>query len=281
MIELSSKPVKFEDGIPCPLCKELLHSVKEYQRHAGRHQEQLALFGLPYIDTGQDKWFEKEAADFRNQSSCQVIRGICDYADSHKSKEWQGCTAMVAAAGQLEGGASATNNRASSGVIQQETNGIDDEQGCDDSPETIKSAPPKAIIQYGLEAGVQSAIDERLRSSDKESEGPKIEMEPTEAASEDDRRVTDPAEGACRVVDKSTKDENANKPAISSSGEGSGRASGSGFGSRLVRGIVGGGGGWSGFVPNTLSLWLDGPNQLPDLWAGQNQRSDKDNWRKH
>jgi aromatic ring-opening dioxygenase LigB subunit len=27
-----------------------------------------------------------------------VIRGICDYADTHKNKEWQGYAAMTAAA---------------------------------------------------------------------------------------------------------------------------------------------------------------------------------------
>jgi nucleoside phosphorylase len=29
---------------------------------------------------------------------CLVIRGICDYADSHKNKEWQGCAAATASA---------------------------------------------------------------------------------------------------------------------------------------------------------------------------------------
>jgi hypothetical protein len=29
---------------------------------------------------------------------CLVIRGICDYSDSHKNKEWQGYAAMAAAA---------------------------------------------------------------------------------------------------------------------------------------------------------------------------------------
>jgi nucleoside phosphorylase len=42
--------------------------------------------------------FEMEAAGIVNQFPCLVIRGICDYADSHKSKEWQGYAAMTAAA---------------------------------------------------------------------------------------------------------------------------------------------------------------------------------------
>ncbi|KAJ0281588.1 hypothetical protein CBS470a_008214 [Colletotrichum nupharicola] len=42
--------------------------------------------------------FEMEAAGLMNHFPCLVIRGICDYSDSHKSKEWQGFAAMVAAA---------------------------------------------------------------------------------------------------------------------------------------------------------------------------------------
>ncbi|KAH7231086.1 hypothetical protein BKA59DRAFT_322137 [Fusarium tricinctum] len=42
--------------------------------------------------------FEMEAAGLMNHFPCLVIRGICDYCDSHKNKEWQGFAAMVAAA---------------------------------------------------------------------------------------------------------------------------------------------------------------------------------------
>ncbi|KAH8127183.1 hypothetical protein FP744_10007490 [Trichoderma asperellum] len=42
--------------------------------------------------------FEMEAAGLMNQFPCLVIRGICDYSDSHKSKEWQGYASMTAAA---------------------------------------------------------------------------------------------------------------------------------------------------------------------------------------
>ncbi|KAG9526562.1 Pfs, NACHT and ankyrin domain protein, partial [Aureobasidium melanogenum] len=42
--------------------------------------------------------FEMEAAGLMNHLSCLVIRGICDYSDSHKNKEWQGYAAMTAAA---------------------------------------------------------------------------------------------------------------------------------------------------------------------------------------
>ncbi|THV73569.1 hypothetical protein D6D28_03175, partial [Aureobasidium pullulans] len=42
--------------------------------------------------------FEMEAAGLMNHLPCLVVRGICDYSDSHKNKDWQGYAAMAAAA---------------------------------------------------------------------------------------------------------------------------------------------------------------------------------------
>jgi nucleoside phosphorylase len=42
--------------------------------------------------------FEMEAAGLMNNFPCLVIRGICDYADSHKNKIWQPYAAATAAA---------------------------------------------------------------------------------------------------------------------------------------------------------------------------------------
>ncbi|KAJ4304722.1 hypothetical protein N0V90_000249 [Kalmusia sp. IMI 367209] len=42
--------------------------------------------------------FEMEAAGLMNSFPCLVIRGICDYADSHKNKRWQAYAAGTAAA---------------------------------------------------------------------------------------------------------------------------------------------------------------------------------------
>lgn len=42
--------------------------------------------------------FEMEAAGLMNHFPCLVIRGICDYSDSHKNKEWQGYASIAAAA---------------------------------------------------------------------------------------------------------------------------------------------------------------------------------------
>ncbi|KAJ0419523.1 hypothetical protein BJY00DRAFT_313912 [Aspergillus carlsbadensis] len=42
--------------------------------------------------------FEMEAAGLMNTFGCIVIRGICDYADSHKNKDWQPYASATAAA---------------------------------------------------------------------------------------------------------------------------------------------------------------------------------------
>jgi nucleoside phosphorylase len=42
--------------------------------------------------------FEMEAAGLMNDLPCLVIRGICDYSDSHKNKQWQSFAAAVAIA---------------------------------------------------------------------------------------------------------------------------------------------------------------------------------------
>ena len=41
--------------------------------------------------------FEMEAAGLMDNFPCLVVRGICDYADSHKNKNWQPYAAVVAA----------------------------------------------------------------------------------------------------------------------------------------------------------------------------------------
>jgi nucleoside phosphorylase len=49
-------------------------------------------------ELGRVLCFEMEAAGLMNSFPCLVVRGICDYADSHKNKLWQGYAAGMAAA---------------------------------------------------------------------------------------------------------------------------------------------------------------------------------------
>lgn len=49
-------------------------------------------------DLGGVLCFETEAAGLMNSFPCLVVRGICDYADSHKNERWQAYAAGTAAA---------------------------------------------------------------------------------------------------------------------------------------------------------------------------------------
>ncbi|CAG8929647.1 unnamed protein product [Penicillium salamii] len=69
-----------------------------------------------FIEQNNVLCFEMEAAGLLNHFPCLVIRGICDYSDSHKNKAWQGYAAMVAAAYAKD-----LLNRLSAGQVAQET----------------------------------------------------------------------------------------------------------------------------------------------------------------
>jgi hypothetical protein len=49
-------------------------------------------------EEGEVLCFEMEAAGLMNRFPCLIIRGICDYSDSHKNDRWQRFAAMMAAA---------------------------------------------------------------------------------------------------------------------------------------------------------------------------------------
>ncbi|KAL2849960.1 hypothetical protein BJX68DRAFT_275805 [Aspergillus pseudodeflectus] len=46
--------------------------------------------------------FEMEGAGVWTKFNCLIIKGVCDYADSHKNKDWQGYAAAVAASAAKE-----------------------------------------------------------------------------------------------------------------------------------------------------------------------------------
>ncbi|USP74433.1 hypothetical protein yc1106_01707 [Curvularia clavata] len=98
-----------EGGATCSKCNQDHIVVRE-----ARHQEVLVHYGTiasgnlvmksaAERDTISAKLggvlcFEMEAAGLMNSFPCLVIRGICDYADSHKNKRWQPYAAGAAAA---------------------------------------------------------------------------------------------------------------------------------------------------------------------------------------
>ena len=65
-------------------------SANQVMKHAGTRDRLANELGIVC--------FEMEAAGLMDSFSCLVIRGICDYADSHKHKVWQLYAAITAAA---------------------------------------------------------------------------------------------------------------------------------------------------------------------------------------
>lgn len=68
----------------------LVASGNQVMKHAPTRDKLAKEFGI--------LCFEMEASGLMDNFPCLVIRGICDYADSHKSKQWQKYAAATAAA---------------------------------------------------------------------------------------------------------------------------------------------------------------------------------------
>ncbi|KAF5633916.1 zinc finger transcription factor ace1 [Fusarium tjaetaba] len=55
LLTMCERPKSENEPADCPLCGERQSSFKQYQRHVGRHQEDLALFALPHLPGGLDE----------------------------------------------------------------------------------------------------------------------------------------------------------------------------------------------------------------------------------
>ncbi|KAL6914674.1 hypothetical protein FSST1_012434 [Fusarium sambucinum] len=73
MIDLSARPTREDESVSCPLCKETLSSMKDYRRHVGRHQEQLALFALPSLQTDDEAQTEEHASETHSNISFEDL----------------------------------------------------------------------------------------------------------------------------------------------------------------------------------------------------------------
>lgn len=99
-----------EEGPTCQSCRSdkqvvrQLRSTKEPEVHYGtiasgnQVMRDGAVRDRVSAEFGGVLCFEMEAAGLMNSFPCLVIRGICDYADSHKNKKWQAYAAGTAAA---------------------------------------------------------------------------------------------------------------------------------------------------------------------------------------
>lgn len=95
----------------CDACAENISEIK--QRHERKFQNPKIFYGNiastnSVMENARERdtiakresviCFEREAAGLMDNFPCLVIRGICNYADSHKNKKWQPYAASVAAA---------------------------------------------------------------------------------------------------------------------------------------------------------------------------------------
>ncbi|KAJ6258208.1 Nephrocystin-3 [Drechslerella dactyloides] len=98
-----------EGGSTCELChyEELVPRKSRNDTHPVIHYgtiasgNQVIKDGVTRDRIGNDVGaicFEMEAAGLMDHFPCLVIRGICDYSDSHKNKRWQSYAALTAAA---------------------------------------------------------------------------------------------------------------------------------------------------------------------------------------
>jgi hypothetical protein len=67
----------------CPLCNETLGNFKQYQRHVGRHQEDLALFTLPEHPRGDgesdDEFGDNEQTEAKERETRGLRKTQADY----------------------------------------------------------------------------------------------------------------------------------------------------------------------------------------------------------
>lgn len=89
LVDWEERRDKREDSYPQPHYGIIASGNKVIKHGRTRHQLSLETGAL---------CFEMEAAGLMLDFPCVVIRGVCDYADSHKNKEWQGYAALAAAA---------------------------------------------------------------------------------------------------------------------------------------------------------------------------------------
>ncbi|EXM00559.1 hypothetical protein NOF04DRAFT_3558 [Fusarium oxysporum II5] len=82
LVYLSQKPMDIKQGNPCPICAEMMRSTSQYQRHVGRHQEQLALFALPTVET--DDKDERGGESDSSAESMDMISNQDERGDSNK-----------------------------------------------------------------------------------------------------------------------------------------------------------------------------------------------------
>ena len=89
LVGLGVQRIDSSSGLSCPLCPEKFGSIKQYQRHVGRHQEQLALFALPNLDFNDEQSDDYDGGGSNEQVGHNSIRSgnWGSISSSHPSPE--------------------------------------------------------------------------------------------------------------------------------------------------------------------------------------------------
>jgi nucleoside phosphorylase len=105
----SAEDIHPEENDSCEACKAFFDQVERSEREPTIHFGLIAS-GNQVMKDGKRRdaiehqigekvlCFEMEAAGLMSDFQCLIVRGICDYSDSHKNKAWQKYAAAIAGA---------------------------------------------------------------------------------------------------------------------------------------------------------------------------------------
>ncbi|KAL3440618.1 hypothetical protein BJX65DRAFT_26209 [Aspergillus insuetus] len=110
--------------------------------------------------------FEMEAAGVMNQFPCLVIRGICDYADSHKNKQWQCYAAATAAAYAKELLGMVQTSNVTGANLDDELSVLKTVSSADDNSLVFQGQQEWEIAPYSPPQSSRTAFFERLSDYD-------------------------------------------------------------------------------------------------------------------
>uniref|UniRef100_A0A0D2XP58 C2H2-type domain-containing protein n=1 Tax=Fusarium oxysporum (strain Fo5176) TaxID=660025 RepID=A0A0D2XP58_FUSOF len=73
LLTICERPKSENEPADCPLCGERQSSFKQYQRHVGRHQEDLALFALPHLPGEEDEKNDESGFESEEQEELESV----------------------------------------------------------------------------------------------------------------------------------------------------------------------------------------------------------------
>ncbi|KAM0079805.1 hypothetical protein ACKRZS_008043 [Fusarium odoratissimum] len=87
LLAMCERPKPESEPSDCPLCNERQSSFKQYQRHVGHHQEDLALFALPHLPGEEDEKNEESDSESEGQEEVETeIRDELEKASSYVTR---------------------------------------------------------------------------------------------------------------------------------------------------------------------------------------------------